>query len=169
MQLAIKLNQKRYQREKPRSFNDFWAFLRPFLEAWQKDAKMGFGKFDGPVPYLTDMYNLSVYYSAKDNTMSYLSDFDYKQKSSYKLEHLMMSEKQALPKAFAAEALSLDRESVGDLFDILVKRVVSHALVFRSDFENALTQQLQDKFFPNKDTQKKIRIQRIQNKRIETE
>lgn len=54
----------------------------------------------------------------------------------------MMSEKQALPKAFAAEALSLDRESVGDLFDILVKRVVSHALVFRSDFENALTQQL---------------------------
>ena len=36
----------------------------------------------------------------------------------------MMSEKQALPKAFAAEALSLDRESVGDLFDILVKRVV---------------------------------------------
>ena len=107
--------------------------------------------------------------SDKDNTMSYLSDFDYKQKSSYKLEHLMMSEKQALPKAFAAEALSLDRESVGDLFDILVKRVVSHALVFRSDFENALTQQLQDKFFPNKDTQKKIRIQRIQNKRIETE
>ena len=32
----------------------------------------------------------------------------------------MMSEKQALPRAFAAEALSLDRESVGDLFDILV-------------------------------------------------
>ena len=30
---TIKLNQKRYQREKPRSFNDFWAFLRPFLEA----------------------------------------------------------------------------------------------------------------------------------------
>lgn len=68
----------------------------------------------------------------------------------------MMSEKQALPKAFAAEALSLDRESVGDLFDILVKRVVSHALVFRSDFENALTQQLQDKFFPNKDTKRKL-------------
>ena len=31
--LAIKLNQKRYQREKPRSFNDFWAFLRPFVKA----------------------------------------------------------------------------------------------------------------------------------------
>ena len=102
------------------------------------------------------MYNLFIYYSAKDNTMSYLSDFDYKQKSSYKLEHLMMSEKQALPKAFAAEALSLDRESVGDLFDILVKRVVSHALVFRSDFENALTQQLQDKFFQIKIPKRKL-------------
>lgn len=68
----------------------------------------------------------------------------------------MMSEKQALPKAFAAEALSLDRESVGDLFDILVKRVVSHALVFRSDFENALTQQLQDKFFQIKIPKRKL-------------
>ena len=29
---TIKLNQKRYQREKPRSFNDFRAFLHPFLE-----------------------------------------------------------------------------------------------------------------------------------------
>ena len=104
---------------------------------------------------------LDLPYGGQENTQEKLA--------TASVEHLMMSEKQALPKAFAAEALSLDRESVGDLFDILVKRVVSHALVFRSDFENALTQQLQDKFFPNKDTQKKIRIQRIQNKRIETE
>ena len=26
---TIKLNQKRYQREKPRSFNDFWGFFAP--------------------------------------------------------------------------------------------------------------------------------------------
>nr|DAL32957.1 MAG TPA_asm: Vascular endothelial growth factor [Caudoviricetes sp.] len=30
---AIKLHQKRCRCEKPRSFNDFRAFLRPFLEA----------------------------------------------------------------------------------------------------------------------------------------
>ena len=47
---TIKLHQKRCRCEKPRSFNDFRAFLRPFLEAWQKDAKMDFSKFDGPVP-----------------------------------------------------------------------------------------------------------------------
>ena len=47
---SIKLNQKRYQREKPRSFNDFRAFLRPIFEVEKKDIKKGFGKFDGPVP-----------------------------------------------------------------------------------------------------------------------
>ena len=47
---TIKLNPKRYQREKPRSFNDFRVFLRPFFEVGKKDIKNGFGKFDGPVP-----------------------------------------------------------------------------------------------------------------------
>ena len=37
--LAIKLNQKRYQREKPRSFNDFRAFLRPIFEVGKKISK----------------------------------------------------------------------------------------------------------------------------------
>ena len=50
---SIKLNQNRYQREKPRSFNDFRAFLRPIFEVGKKDIKKGFGKFDGPVPLPT--------------------------------------------------------------------------------------------------------------------
>ena len=50
MQLAIKLNQKRYQREKPRSFNDFRAFLRPIFEVGKKDIKKGFGKINGLEP-----------------------------------------------------------------------------------------------------------------------
>ena len=36
---TIKLNQKRYQREKPRSFNDFRAFLRPIFEVGKKISK----------------------------------------------------------------------------------------------------------------------------------
>ncbi len=47
---TIKLNQKRYQREKPRSFNDFRVFLRPIFEVGKKDIKKGFGKINGPVP-----------------------------------------------------------------------------------------------------------------------
>ena len=53
MQLAIKLNQKRYQREKPRSFNDFRAFLRPIFEVGKKDIKKGFGKISGLEPLPT--------------------------------------------------------------------------------------------------------------------
>ena len=50
---AIKLNQKRYQREKPRSFNDFRAFLRPIFEVGKKDIKKGFGKISGLEPLPT--------------------------------------------------------------------------------------------------------------------
>ena len=53
MLLAIKLNQKRYQREKPRSFNDFRVFLRPFFEVGKKDIKKGFGKISGLEPLPT--------------------------------------------------------------------------------------------------------------------
>ena len=51
--LAIKLNQKRYQREKPRSFNDFRVFLRPIFEVGKKDIKKGFGKISGLEPLRT--------------------------------------------------------------------------------------------------------------------
>ena len=47
---TIKLNQKRYQREKPRSFNDFRVFLRPIFEVGKKDIKKGFGKISGLEP-----------------------------------------------------------------------------------------------------------------------
>ena len=50
---TIKLNQKRYQREKPRSFNDFRAFLRPIFEVGKKDIKKGFGKISGLEPLRT--------------------------------------------------------------------------------------------------------------------
>ena len=44
---------KRYQREKPRSFNDFRAFLRPIFEVGKKDIKKGFGKISGLEPLPT--------------------------------------------------------------------------------------------------------------------
>ena len=50
---TIKLNQKRYQREKPRSFNDFRVFLRPIFEVGKKDIKKGFGKISGLEPLRT--------------------------------------------------------------------------------------------------------------------
>ena len=50
---TIKLNPKRYQREKPRSFNDFRAFLRPIFEVGKKDIKKSFGKISGLEPLRT--------------------------------------------------------------------------------------------------------------------
>ena len=57
------------------------------------------------------------------------------------------------------------KENKGFLFPTLVKRVVSHALVFRSDLDHSQIQQLQAKFFPKVETQRKLLVQRTQNKK----
>ena len=119
--------------------------------------------------FLLDLYNLSVSHATKDNTIEYLSGFNYSEKGTYKLEHLMMLERQATANTFIAEAMSAVKDKNGHLYPTLVARVVSHALVFRSDFEYKQVHQLQSKFFPNKEAQKKIMVQRMQNKNVENE
>jgi len=119
--------------------------------------------------FLLELYNLSVFHATKDNTIEYLSSFDFSQEDTYDLEHLMMLERQASPSTFIAEAIRAAEEKKMHLYPTLVARVVSHALVYRSDFNHSHVQKLQAKFFPNKETQKKIMTQRIQNRNIENE
>lgn len=119
--------------------------------------------------FLLEMYNLSVFHATRDNTIEYLSNFNYSQEDTYDLEHLMMLERQASANTFIAKAISAVKEKKVHLYPTLVARVVSHALVYRSDFEYSQVQQLQSRFFPNKETQKRIMTQRIQNKNIAIE
>ena len=117
--------------------------------------------------FLLDLYNLAVFYATKENTIEYLSSFNYSEKGTYKLEHLMMLERQASADAFISEAIDATRDKNGHLYPILISRVVSHALVYRPDFKQHQVQQLQSKFFPGKESQKKILVQRMQNKNVE--
>lgn len=117
--------------------------------------------------FLLDLYNFPVFYSTKENTINYLSQFCYKDKKTYEIEHLMMLERQASPTAFAEEALRLEKEKKGHLIPPLIARVVGHAIVYRQDLPFNLVHQLEDKFYPSKESKRKLDTQRIQNKRIE--
>jgi len=119
--------------------------------------------------FLLQIYNLTVFHATKDNTIEYLSNFNFSQEDTYDLEHLMMLERQASPSAFITKAINVAEKKKIHFYPILVARVVSHALVYRSDFDYSHVQQLQSRFFPNKETQKKIMTQRNQNKNIENE
>lgn len=119
--------------------------------------------------FLLDLYNLPVVFATKDSTIAYLSAFDYNSSDTYLLEHLMMLERQAPANSFITEAINAVKDNKSFLFPTLVKRVVSHALVFRSDLDHSQIQQLQTRFFPKVETQRKLLVQRVQNKNKENE
>lgn len=119
--------------------------------------------------FLLDLYNLPVVYATKDSTIPYLSAFDYNSSDTYLLEHLMMLERQAPANSFISEAINAVKKNKNYLYPTLVKRVVSHALVFRSDLDHSQIQQLQTRFFPKVESQRKLLVQRTQNKSRENE
>lgn len=116
---------------------------------------------------LLDLYNLPVVLAAKDHTAQYLNDFQYKDKETYSLEHLMVLEKSASPQAFISEAKKLENDNHGALYSAMLRRVVGHALVFKNDLSFSDRQQLQSRFFPGKTSGKRFLVERLQNQRKE--
>ena len=113
---------------------------------------------------LLDVYHLPVFYATKDNTIRYLSGFNYSARETYQLEHLMMLGRNGSQKEFTAEASRLFDNTNSLLYSTMVRRVVGHFLVFRSDFDYSIIQQLQTKFFPGSNIQKGVLVQRLKNK-----
>lgn len=119
--------------------------------------------------FLLDLYNLPVFFATRDNTVSYLSSFDYTSSSTYLLEHLMMIERQASGNSFISEAKNAVKGNTNFLFQTMVKRVVGHALVFRSDLDYSQINQLQTEFFPQIESQKKLLLHRTRINKKENE
>lgn len=119
--------------------------------------------------FLLDLYNLPVVQATRDNTMPYLSEFNYGERETYSLEHLIMMERQAPANSFISEALGMVKNKNNNLFRTLITRVVGHALVFKPDLSFNQRQQLQSKFFPDNETQVKLLLQRSQNQKKENE
>jgi hypothetical protein len=118
---------------------------------------------------LLDLYNLSVFYSTKDNTAQYLSDFDYARSDTYLLEHLMVLEKQNAGNQFVTSTIDMANQKEDHIFTTLLRRIVQHALVYMNNLDFRLAQQLQSKFFLSKDMQKKLMTQKIKNSNKENE
>lgn len=70
------------------------------------------------ISLLLDLYNLSVFYAAKDNTNQYLSSYNYFDDDTYALEHLMMLERVSANRQFVDDALKMD-DPKKDLYFLL--------------------------------------------------
>lgn len=138
-----KQSQEYFARKKPLSENEIKAVLQ-----WSA------------LSLLLELYNLSVLFSAKDTTMPLLNKFDYSQKSTYSIEHLMMLERQSSVSSFLDEADRITDEANNDIERTVVKRVVEHAMIKRNDFSRSLFDRAKNKYFPNKQSQQRIMAQR---------
>ena len=81
----------------------------------------------------------------------------------------MMIERQASGKSFIFEAKNAVKGNTNFLFQTMVKRVVGHALVFRSDLDYSQINQLQTEFFPQIESQKKLLLHRTRINKKENE
>lgn len=121
---------------------------------------------------LLDLYHLPVFYATRENTIAYLSNYNYSSRQTYMLEHLMMLERQPSCRAFIDEAIKMLDEVKGGgnlLYSTMICRVVRHALVFRTDLSYAQVQKLQTKFFPGARIGKDVLLQRQKNKENDIE
>ena len=75
----------------------------------------------------------------------------------------MMMERQSSSKAFSEEAISLIDNKKGHIYWTMLTRVIGHALVFKKELDFPQRQQLQSRFFPGADNQKKFLVQRMRN------
>lgn len=98
---------------------------------------------------LLDLYNISAYNSARENTFDYLSAFPHEERETYSLEHLMMLFRRGSSNAFVALADKLNDEKSASVFKLSLRRVVSKALVYMPGLDYRQQQQLASRFFPD--------------------
>ena len=110
---------------------------------------------------LLDLYNLSTFYAAKDNTKQYLSAYGYATCGTYALEHLMMLERVNATQQFVNEAVELLSSRKENMFKVALTRIVRHALVYMNELGFRQLQQLTSKFFPENEVQGKLRMKRF--------
>lgn len=77
---------------------------------------------------LLDIYNTASLNASKENTLTYLSAFDYKSDDSYSLEHLMMLCNRNRVEEFINEAERILKDSKHPLSKGLTQRVANYAL-----------------------------------------
>ncbi len=99
---------------------------------------------------LLDIYNAAAVNAAKENTIAYLSSYDYLSDDSYSLEHLMMLCNRNQVDDFINEAERIIKEGKHPLSKGLTQRVANYALHNMSTLRRNNKARLIEKCFPDK-------------------
>ena len=110
---------------------------------------------------LLDIYNVSAAHATRDNSFRLLNKFDYGSATTYRVQHLMMLEKQKMAEDFVSDAISMYESSEKLLFKLLTKIVVRHAMVYMNELDFKKRDRLKSCFFPKRQEQQSLLAKRI--------
>ena len=113
---------------------------------------------------LLNLYYIPVLNAAGKNTVQFLNNiefFDYRENSTYQLEHLMFLEQIQDSNEFVSSALTLQKDSNDEVASYLLQSIVRHGLITRNDTRENIDR-LESKFFPK--AKKPLLIERAKDK-----
>lgn len=128
-----------------------------------KEKEIMFALQNSSISLLLDLYNMTAYYSTKENTLEYLSKHEYEEKETYKLEHLMMLSRMKKYTQFKNAAISMNKESTDLAFSVALKKIIQHELVCSDGMDHNITNMLLSEFFPNKQFAQKLKQHKLAN------
>jgi len=120
------------------------------------------------ISLLLDLYNISAYFSTRENTFDYLTAYGYREKETYSLEHLIILFRRGRANLFVDRANELNDHKKANVFLVALGRIVTKALVFMPGLDFRQQQQLLSEFFP-KESPRRLLTQRKASGYIEKE
>jgi GTP-binding protein EngB required for normal cell division len=132
-------------------------------EKADKKARRDF--FMSSINLLLNLYYMPVLNASAKNTYEFLTNsevFDYKKKTTYILEHLMILEQITNDNTFVKRAIELDDEFNYGLLELMLHSVVYHGIITRNDKREDFDRLLQ-KFF-SKTTKTPLLTEREKNR-----
>mgnify|MGYP003294142480 CR=1 FL=1 len=102
---------------------------------------------------LLEIYNISVNHATRANSFRLLDKFEREETLTYKLQNLMMVEKQKLPERFVQEAISLYQTCNQNLTKFLLLNVVKHAYINMKSLDFKQLDKLDSAFFKSSPSQ----------------
>ena len=107
---------------------------------------------------LLELYNISVAFSAKENTFRQLGNIDYKDHDTYAFERLMVLEKSNKGNLFIDAAKELDFHADQSFKWTLFQRIIRHGIIHMDSLSQADRQSLQATYLPSRSGADKLLI-----------
>lgn len=114
---------------------------------------------------LLDLMNNVMYNATRSDTERYIDEFNFNEKLTYRLEHLMSVERRRNRENFVNEAIVLQEDTKGQLAGKLLRDIVTHFLLYTKAVDYKHMQKLDAKVFDGQLNKQGILLAKMKNEK----